>query len=569
MFAAIKRFLFEETHVLTPLTNHQAWCVQHDAIERIDFVEIPEQDGSPDLAADQRIDQDFEALSQFYTPKELKNDALSTSSSLIETREVTHIMHKPPKKPTLPELPIIPPIPPIPAMRPSTTIHNTAELSSKKQLKIINQRIKLRKALHKKIQADLTVMDLDNHFDPVSIKQSQRDMHQKIKAFDEAQGVDQFAPALYQQNLQFLQEVSAQLSGDLKNTPVQSDEATPDLPITANDLNRINALIDEVNQRINEYVEQDPSPSAPNVEDHAESDVIVSKGEPAQKKAAVRAHQKSNAHTQAHTEAAKNIDDYFTDFIGLESVRSEVKKIIAFLQVQKMREAQGYAMKSPPSRHMVFTGNPGTGKTEMARLIAKIMYDTGIVAQDIFIEADRSDLIAEYLGQTAVKTKALIEQSFGGVLFIDEAYTLKTRDDDMYGDEAIATLLKMMEDHRDKVTVIVAGYEDEMQSFIESNPGLKSRFNRYIDFPDYEDEELFEILLKMFKSNHYRIANLSQIKPIAMSHLDQQRHVLGDTFANARTVRNYFEKVIEQQSLRVVQTPDADLNLVTATDFYL
>lgn len=567
MFAAIKRFLFEETHVLSPLTNHQAWCVQHDAIERIDFVEISEQDGSSDLAADQRIDQDFETLSQFYTPKELKNDALSTSSSLIETREVTHKMHNPPKKPTLPELPIIPPIPPIPAMRPSIAIHDTTELSSKKQLKIINQRIKLRKALHKKLQADFTIMDLDNHFDPVSIKQSQRDMHQKIKAFDEAQGVDQFAPALYHQNLQFLQEVSAQLSGDLKNTPVQSDEATPDLPIAADDLNRINALIDEVNQRINEYVEQNRSPSAPNVEDHAESDCIVSKREPAQNKSAVRRRKKTNAH--AHTEATKNIDDYFADFIGLESVRSEVKKIIAFLQVQKMREAQGYAMKSPPSRHMVFTGNPGTGKTEMARLIAKIMYDTGIVAEDIFIEADRSDLIAEYLGQTAVKTKALIEQSFGGVLFIDEAYTLKTRDDDMYGDEAIATLLKMMEDHRDKVTVIVAGYEDEMQSFIESNPGLKSRFNRYIDFPDYEDEELFEILLKMVHGNHYQILKPDEIKPIALSQFNQQRVVLGDTFANARTVRNYFEKVIEQQSLRVVNLDNADLNALSAIDFYV
>lgn len=534
MYTHIQCLLFEENYVAVQAD----WCVRHQAIAALEFSAIDIEGGEPEADWDANVNHRFETLSRFYTATELQmRDGIRPETVLdwvVDSR-----------KPTLPtgvsDLPKQPKKLQAPHISNGVTLmtdtYPSSGLNAKEQKKLLSLRTKICKQLDKKLQADFDLMLQAKNYDKVYLANLLIAMYQKIKDFDEENGIHIIDTELYALNLKDLQEEQAnliklhQLQAEKKQTPLDKGK--------------------------------------PNQDNVGVSDCVISR----------RASQPSETtHSLAHgsvfkpshkRSSAKTMDDYFKDFIGLESVREEVKKIIAFLQVQHMRAAQGIAMKSPPSRHMVFTGNPGTGKTEMARLIAHIMYDTGIVAKECFVEADRSDLIAEYLGQTAVKTKTLIERSFGGVLFIDEAYTLKTREDDMYGDEAIATLLKMMEDHRDKVTVIVAGYEDEMQRFIASNPGLKSRFNRYIDFPDYDDDQLFEILLKMLAGNHYRLANLNQVKPIALSYFAQQRHVLGDTFANARTVRNYFEKVIEQQSLRVVQTPDADLNLVTATDFYL
>lgn len=263
----------------------------------------------------------------------------------------------------------------------------------------------------------------------------------------------------------------------------------------------------------------------------------------------------------------KTIHSYFDDFIGLEPVKNEVEKMVAFLQVQKLRQDSGIVVKNKPSRHMVFTGNPGTGKTEMARLVAKIFFDKKIIPKDIFIEADRASLVGGYLGQTAIKTTELIESALGGVLFIDGAYSIKSENDDMYGDEAIATLLKMMEDKRDDLVVIVAGYKLEMDNFLTSNPGFKSRFNRHIDFPNYSAKELFQILVKMINVNRYEIEDLEALRDTLLPNFEAILELNDPTFANARYVRNYFERVIEKQSLRVLREGVSFINQLKTEDF--
>lgn len=349
----------------------------------------------------------------------------------------------------------------------------------KAQQKLIYQREKLSKLLYKKLDTELGLMDILENHDRMAFIKLQIQVYTTLRTFDLKHQFDDISPELVEFNIKHLTQAIADY------TEHHSDQL-PTAQDIANDpaLQAIQALVKELTGKALYTTDASESIKL--------ADAIDQESPPSVIPNPLRRNSQSRPSTSANAsnDQAQSIESYFSDFIGLQAVSEEIKKIVSFLQVQHLRAQQGFVMKSPPSRHMVFTGNPGTGKTEMARLIAKIMYDKGIVTEDIFIEADRSDLIAEYLGQTAIKTKALIEESFGGVLFIDEAYTLKTRDDDMYGDEAIATLLQMMEDHRDKVTVIVAGYQNEMQTFIESNPGLKSRFNRYVDFPDYEDNEL-------------------------------------------------------------------------------
>ena len=180
------------------------------------------------------------------------------------------------------------------------------------------------------------------------------------------------------------------------------------------------------------------------------------------------------------------------DLIGLESVKREVITFRNFIKIQKERKKKGLSVP-PTSCHLVFSGNPGTGKTTIARIMAEIFRDLGVVSKGHLIEATRADLVAGYMGQTAIKTNKVIDSALDGVLFIDEAYTLSRNSEGDYGQEAIDTLLKRMEDDRDRLVVIIAGYTNEIRNFVNSNPGLSSRFNRYIDFPDYTEEELAEI----------------------------------------------------------------------------
>ena len=241
------------------------------------------------------------------------------------------------------------------------------------------------------------------------------------------------------------------------------------------------------------------------------------------------------------------------ELIGMKSVKSEVRKIAEFCQIAQEREKAG--MKNANiSYHCVFIGNPGTGKTTVARIMAKIFKALGILDKGHLVETDRSGLVAEYVGQTAVKTNAVIDSALGGVLFIDEAYTLVSGGSQDYGQEAIATLLKRMEDDRDRLIVIVAGYPEEMKKFIDANPGLNSRFTRYIDFPDYTTSELADIFRMYAKRNHYRLSEEFDRNLVGcMAFLTRNRD---KNFGNGRFVRNLFEKALERQAGRLTNTPN-------------
>lgn len=234
--------------------------------------------------------------------------------------------------------------------------------------------------------------------------------------------------------------------------------------------------------------------------------------------------------------------------IGLETVKGEVNKLANFIKIQQVRESKGLKV-SPISYHCVFTGNPGTGKTTVARIIADIYRELGILSKGHLVETDRSGLVAEYVGQTAVKTNKIIDSALDGVLFIDEANSLVQGSGNDFGTEAISTLLKRMEDDRARLVVILAGYGSEMKDFIDSNPGLQSRFNRYIHFDDYSADELLAIFKSNVKSHDYTLSDdaldkLTAVIRKAVANKDKN-------FGNARFVRNLFEKTLENQATRL------------------
>ena len=246
-------------------------------------------------------------------------------------------------------------------------------------------------------------------------------------------------------------------------------------------------------------------------------------------------------------EEGKNPNQELESLIGLDSVKKEVVSLANFIKMRQMREAKG--LKAPGiSYHCVFTGNPGTGKTSVARILAGIFKELGVLKSGHLVETDRSGLVAEYVGQTAVKTNKIIDSALDGVLFVDEAYTLVGGQND-YGKEAIATLLKRMEDDRERLIVILAGYTNEMEDFINSNPGLRSRFNRFINFPDYSAEELFDIFTLNTIKNEYVLSDEAvQYLKLRLGEVIKNKR---KDFGNARFVRNYFELAIEHQANRL------------------
>jgi SpoVK/Ycf46/Vps4 family AAA+-type ATPase len=246
--------------------------------------------------------------------------------------------------------------------------------------------------------------------------------------------------------------------------------------------------------------------------------------------------------------------------IGLAPVKQDVKTLAHFIEIQKKRRQAGLR-EAPVSYHCVFTGNPGTGKTTVARILADIYREMGVVNKGHLVETDRSGLVAEYVGQTAVKTNKVIDSALDGVLFIDESYTLVQGGNNDYGGEAIATLLKRMEDDRDRLVVILAGYTDEMKRFIDSNPGLHSRFNRYINFPDYSAQELSEIFLLTAAKSQY-VCN-DDVKASLVQIMERAVQSKDENFGNGRYVRNLFEKAIQRQAVRLSSVAPITTEMLT------
>lgn len=234
--------------------------------------------------------------------------------------------------------------------------------------------------------------------------------------------------------------------------------------------------------------------------------------------------------------------------VGLDDVKKDIKNLMNLVKVRRLRKENG--LPSPPmSLHMVFMGNPGTGKTTVARIISGLYAAIGVLEKGQLIEVDRSGLVAGYVGQTALKTQEVIKSALGGVLFIDEAYSLASGGENDFGREAIETILKAMEDHRDELIVVVAGYNGPMEKFINSNPGLQSRFNKYFYFHDYNGEQLLYIFKGQCKKNGYALTEEAEAEAKAM--FEELYENRGENFGNGRDVRNVFEDTVVRQSNRV------------------
>ena len=249
--------------------------------------------------------------------------------------------------------------------------------------------------------------------------------------------------------------------------------------------------------------------------------------------------------------------------IGLDKVKNDVGQLVNFLKVQQMRKDKGMDLQSV-SRHLVFYGNPGTGKTTVARLLSQIYKSLGILSKGHLIETDRAGLVAGYVGQTALKVREVVNSAIGGVLFIDEAYTLSSGDLSDFGREAIEILLKMMEDNREDLIVVVAGYTDKMSTFLQTNPRLRSRFNKYLEFQDYTSEELVAIFKSFCTNGDYNLTLSTE--NILYELFTLLSSTKDETFGNGRLARNLYEMTINNQANRIISLPHVDENILSSID---
>ncbi|MBP2627678.1 MAG: spoVK [Firmicutes bacterium] len=265
----------------------------------------------------------------------------------------------------------------------------------------------------------------------------------------------------------------------------------------------------------------------------------------------------------------KRIEDTLHELdhlIGLSEVKKIVREIYAFIEIQRRRQQENLNTE-PLVLHMIFKGNPGTGKTTVARIMSKFFCEIGVLTRGHLIEVERADLVGEYIGHTAQKTREQLKKAYGGILFIDEAYSLARGGEKDFGKESIDVLVKAMEDHKNDLILILAGYQKEMVGFLETNPGLHSRFPIHIDFPDYSQQELLHIAEQMFRARQYSLSaeTRSALLKLLLSHQSS----VHENFGNARTVRNIIEKAIRRQAVRLISkasTTRQELMLIEPTD---
>ena len=274
---------------------------------------------------------------------------------------------------------------------------------------------------------------------------------------------------------------------------------------------------------------------------------------------------------EADNKKRSSLDDLMNELnqlVGLTQVKEEVRRLVIYQKIQAKRKESGFKV---PKRtlHMAFMGNPGTGKTTVARIVGRMYYQLGLLSKGHFTEVSRTDLIAGYQGQTALKVKNVIEKSKGGVLFIDEAYSITENDNtDSYGRECLTELTKALEDSRDDLIVIVAGYTEPMNHFFESNPGLRSRFNYFINFENYSSTELIDILETLARKDDYQLSD--ELKERLSSYFTDELEAKVENFSNGRFVRNLYEDLIMNQAVRLNNTKQhssQELSLLKLEDF--